>query len=219
MSAGALLSPASYPPLDKPPPTDSPEVLQWISDVQNSGISIPDLEPTQPGGCAANPQFAADQSRCWWTCGGCVRDEDITTCPDKLTWGLTYDDGPAFYTPNLLQYLDQNNLKSTFFTVGSRVISFPALLQEEYMAGHQICVHTWSHPSLTTLSTNEIIAEFGWSKKVIKDVLGVTPLCWRPPFGDIDDRVRAIARAMGLEAIIWTRLSPTATFDTNGKAP
>ncbi|GJE87724.1 carbohydrate esterase-like protein [Phanerochaete sordida] len=211
----ALLSPANYPPLDKPPPTDSPEVQQWIQDVQNSGIQIPNLEPTQPGGCPANPQFATDQSRCWWTCGGCVRDTDITTCPDKFTWGLTYDDGPALYTPNLLEYLDQNNLKSTMFVVGSRVISYPALLQEEYMAGHQICVHTWSHPSLTTLTNEEIIAEFGWSKKVIKDVLGVTPLYWRPPYGDIDDRVRAIGQAMGMEPVIWTRLSPLATFDTN----
>jgi peptidoglycan/xylan/chitin deacetylase (PgdA/CDA1 family) len=36
-------------------------------------------------------------------------------------------------------------------------------------------VHTWSHPSLTTLTNEEIIAELGWSKKIISDVLGVTP--------------------------------------------
>lgn len=208
------LSPASYPTLDRAPPTDSPEVQQWIKEVNASGIAIPNLAPTQPGGCAANAQFAADQSRCWWTCGGCVRDSDISDCPDPYTWGLTYDDGPALYTPNLLNYLDQNDLKSTFFAVGSRVISYPALLQEEYMAGHQIAVHTWSHPAMTTVSTEGIIAELGWSKKVIKDVLGVTPLYWRPPYGDIDDRVRAISKAMGLEPIMWTRISPTATFDT-----
>jgi hypothetical protein len=36
----------------------------------------------------------------------------------------------------------------------------------------------------------------------------------RPPFGDIDDRVRAISLAMGLTPVIWTRISPLATFDT-----
>jgi len=36
----------------------------------------------------------------------------------------------------------------------------------------------------------------------------------RPPYGDIDDRVRAISLAMGLTPVIWTRISPTATFDT-----
>jgi len=85
-----------------------------------------------------------------------------------------------------MQYLDQQSLKSTFFVVGSRVLSFPATAQAEYISGHQIAVHTWSHPSLTTLTNEQIIAELGWSKKVIKDTLGVTPNMMRPPFGDIE---------------------------------
>ena len=107
-------------------------------------------------------------------------------CPETLSWGLTYDDGPAFYTPNLLQFLDANGLKSTFFVVGSRCAEFPATLQAEYMAGHQLAVHTWSHPYMTTLSNEQIIAELGWSKKIIKDLTGVTPNMWRPPYGDIE---------------------------------
>jgi len=134
----ALINPANYPALDKPPPTDSPQVQQWIQEVANSGVTIPNITPTVAGGCPANLQAVADTSRCWWTCGGCTRDTDITTCPDKLTWGLTYDDGPSPYTPDLLTYLDQNNLKSTFFTIGSRAISLPAVLQTEYIGGHQI---------------------------------------------------------------------------------
>jgi peptidoglycan/xylan/chitin deacetylase (PgdA/CDA1 family) len=191
-------------------------VQQWIQDVANSGVTIPNTTVTVVGGCPANPQAIADEAnRCWWTCGGCTQDSDITTCPDKYTWGSTFDDGPAFYTPNLLNYLEAHNITSTFFVVGSRVISEPVMLQAEYMAGHQIAVHTWSHTALTTQTTEEIIAEFGWSKKVIKDVLGVTPNMMRPPYGDIDNRVRAIAQAMGLTPVIWTRLSPLATFDTN----
>lgn len=211
----STLLPSNYPPLDRPPPTDSPEVQQWIQEVQASGVEIPGFSPTVAGGCPANPDAVSDSSRCWWTCGGCTRETDITTCPQKYTWGLTYDDGPAPYTPQLLNYLDQVDLKATFFVVGSRVISYPALLQQQYLDGHQIAVHTWSHYSLTTLTTEEIIAEFGWSKKVIKDVLGVTPTVMRPPFGDIDDRVRAICEAMNLTPVMWTRISPTATFDTD----
>ena len=70
--------------------------------------------------------------------------------------------------------------------MGSRVTTFPGLLQQEYLSGHQIAVHTWSHPSLTTQSTEQIIAEFGWTRKIIQDVLGVTPLYMRPPYGDIE---------------------------------
>ncbi|KAI8995410.1 hypothetical protein BD414DRAFT_409519 [Trametes punicea] len=210
----AALVPSSYPPLDKVPDTNSPEVQQWIKEVQDSGVEIPNIQPTVAGGCSANPEAAADQSRCWWTCGGCVASDDITTCPDKMTWGLTYDDGPALHTGSLLSYLDAQNLKATFFVVGSRAISYPALLQEEYMAQHQLAVHTWSHPPLTTLTNEQVIAELGWSKKIIKDVTGVTPRMWRPPYGDVDNRVRAIAKAMGLQTSIWTRISPTITLDT-----
>ena len=45
----------------------------------------------------------------------------------------------------LLHYLDQMDLKSTFFVVGSRVIERPQIVVEEYMSGHELSVHTWSH--------------------------------------------------------------------------
>lgn len=139
-----------------------------------------------PGGCSNNSVAAADNTRCWWTCGGCTAPFDIVDCPDKLNWGLTYDDGPSFYTSELLAFLDQYSLKSTFFVVGSRAVQFPHTTQLEYMDQHQIAVHTWSHPPLTTLTNDQIIAELGWSKKIIKDVTGVTPNMMRPPYGDIE---------------------------------
>lgn len=99
---------------------------------------------------------------------------------------MTYDDGPSYYTPNLLKYLDEQQIKSTFFVVGSRVISFPQTLQEEFMSGHQVAVHTWSHPYLTTLTNEQIIAELGWTRQAIRDVIGVSPSMMRPPYGDIE---------------------------------
>lgn len=211
---------ANYPALDKTPPTDSPEVKQWIQDVANSGIPIPSIAPAVAGGCSANPGRAGNSSICWWTCGQCTRDSDITTCPDKLTWGVSFDDGPSPDTPRLLDYLQSQNLHSTFFVVGSRALSRPEILQAEYMAGHQISVHTWSHSALTTLTNEQIIAELGWTAKIIKDVTGVTPNTFRAPYGDIDDRVRAIGRAMGFTSIIWTGYTNPQTnqldnFDTN----
>jgi peptidoglycan/xylan/chitin deacetylase (PgdA/CDA1 family) len=150
-----------------------------------------------------------------------ARETDITECPDKMTWGLSYDDGPSPYTPLLLDYLDEKNITSTFFLVGSRVISRPQMVQSEYMAGHQLSVHTWSHPYLTKLTNEQIVAELGWTKKVIHDVTGVTPNTFRPPYGDIDDRVRAIAAQMGLTPIIWSAITANGTttnFDTVRRA-
>jgi len=116
-----------------------------------------------------------------------------------------------------MDFLDANSLHTTFFEVGSRVLSRPAMTLSQYMGGHQLSVHTWSHPYLTTLTNEQIVAELGWTKKVIFDVTGVTPNTMRPPYGDIDDRVRAICAQMGLTPIIWTSITTngvTTDFDT-----
>ncbi|KAG9054981.1 chitin deacetylase [Serendipita sp. 407] len=181
LPAVSSLAIASYPELDKLPATDSPEVKQWIQDVANSGITIPDITPTVAEDCI-----------------------------------FSFDDGPSPDTPRLLDYLSSQNLHTTFFVVGSRAISRQDILQAEYMQGHQLSVHTWSHPALTTLTNDQIIAELGWTAKVIKEITGVTPNTFRPPYGDIDDRVRAIGRAMGMTAIIWSEASNHVdNFDTN----
>jgi len=210
---------SDWPELDRPVANaeDDPNVQIWMNQID--WTAIPDYDPTGEGGCSNTTfnQEAIDQAgpddRCWWTCGGCTRNTDVTFCPDQGTWGLSYDDGPAPYTPKLLNYMDAADLKSTFFVVGSRVISRPEILQYEYMAGHQIAVHTWSHFSLTTLTDAEIVAEFGYSKKAIQEVIGVTPKYMRPPYGDMDDRVRFISMQMGLTPIIWTQYEGRA-FDT-----
>jgi len=205
---------ADWPTQDITPPTDSDEVQTWMQEL--NGFDIPDWSPTVDGTCV-NDTLAASEAadRGWWTCGGYTRATDIVACPDKLTWGVSFDDGPAPYTQNLLNFLSQNQILSTFFVVGSRVVERPNILLEEYMGGHEIAVHTWSHRHLTGLSTEGVVAELGWSRKAIKAVLGVTPTIMRPPFGDIDDRVRAISLAMGLVPVMWTTgpLGPFDTFD------
>ncbi|QRV88745.1 chitin deacetylase [Ceratobasidium sp. AG-Ba] len=210
----AAVNVASFPAFMTAPDVNSPEVKQWIAEVAASGVQIPDIprNVAAPAGsgqslCQVNPEAAAKASAagtCWWSCGSCTRDTDISTCPDKMTWGLTFDDGPSPYTPKVLNYLEDKKLKATFYVIGSNVIDKPAILQATYMAGHEIALHTWSHRALTTLSNEEIIAELGWNRKAIKDVLGVSPKTMRPPYGDMDDRVRAICKAMGLTPSFWT---------------
>lgn len=89
------------------------------------------------------------------------------------------------FCSRLLKYLDEKDISATFFVVGSRVVEKPDILREEYMSGHEISVHTWSHRRLTTLTTEQIVAELGFTREAIKQVLGVTPTTMRPPQGDI----------------------------------
>jgi peptidoglycan/xylan/chitin deacetylase (PgdA/CDA1 family) len=196
-----------------PPPTDSAEVKEWLKELE--GVTIPDIPLNKKANgsngviCGDNPdgvKNAGADKNCWWTCGSCVRDDDISTCKNKLTWGHTYDDGPGLYTNKLLTYLNSKDLKATFFLVGPRVITRPEIVVYEHMNGHELGVHTWSHPALTTLTNEQIVAELGWCRKAIKEVAGVTPILFRPPYGDIDDRVRAIAKAMNLVPALWTSI-------------
>jgi peptidoglycan/xylan/chitin deacetylase (PgdA/CDA1 family) len=56
---------------------------------------------------------------------------------------------------------------------------------------------------MTALTNEQAFAELYYSRKIIKDILGVTPLCWRPPFGDVDNRIRTIAASLNLTTIVW----------------
>jgi hypothetical protein len=60
---------------------------------------------------------------------------------------------------------------------------------------------------VTTLSNNDVVAELGWTMQIISDLTGGRlPLYWRPPFGDVDNRVRAIAKGVfGLETVPWNQ--------------
>ena len=86
-----------WPAQDVVAPTNSTQVAQWMKELE--GTDIPDLEPTQDGDCATDPTFAADaEARGWWTCGGWTAATDIVACPDKWTWGVSFDDGPSPYS-------------------------------------------------------------------------------------------------------------------------
>ncbi|KAH6567910.1 hypothetical protein BASA60_008859 [Batrachochytrium salamandrivorans] len=168
----------NYPALDEVPPANA----SWSANILQN---IPNI-PINHGGLP-NPD---------WT-------KDVTTCPDAHQWGLTYDDGPGPYTADLLSVLASHNQLATFFIVGSRVVENPSALLQTYQAGHQIGIHTWSHPNSTAVSNEQYVAEIVYTAQIIKEVIGVTPRFFRPPYGDIDDRIRAILLNLGLTIVEW----------------
>ena len=129
----------------------------------------------------------------------------IGSCKLEDNWALTYDDGPSPFTDTALSALSSHQYKGTFFAVGSRVKQRPELLLKAYQQGHQIAIHTWSHPDLIKLTDDQIVAEIVWTARIIKDVIGVTPSVVRPPFGSVDDRVQRLLTNMGLTTVSWNR--------------
>ncbi|KAJ3151316.1 chitin deacetylase [Geranomyces variabilis] len=153
------------------------------------------------------------ENQCYRTVAANGYQPDITACPAANTWGLTFDDGPTdafdsanatdLVTSDLTAALKAINTHATMFVVGSQSYYHPQDVLAAYQAGHEIAVHTWTHAALTTLSNEQIIAEVLYAEALITRIIGVRPRFFRPPYGDVDDRVRAILGALGYRTILW----------------
>ncbi|MGQ0671746.1 MAG: polysaccharide deacetylase family protein [Hyphomicrobium sp.] len=87
---------------------------------------------------AAAPRFGAQ-----YRDAGFLEDGEVV---------LTFDDGPLrYYTQRVLDALEQQCVRATFFIVGRMAISDPAMLKDIARRGHTIGVHTWSHKKLSTI--------------------------------------------------------------------
>lgn len=74
-----------------------------------------------------------------------VHNFNVDTHGDKVI-ALTFDDGPWHeYTEQILDILQENEAKATFFTVGNRVAGLADVVKRAYEAGNQICTHSWDH--------------------------------------------------------------------------
>ncbi|ELU37179.1 chitin deacetylase [Rhizoctonia solani AG-1 IA] len=181
---------SSYPPGGQMIPTDSPEVKEWLAEIAASGVVIPNTTPYKP-----LPDDAVGQTLC-------SLNPEATTAggADGTCWwscsSCTRDTDvvtcPDKLTPKVLNYLAEKNLKASFYVIGANVVNHPEILQATYLAGH----------------------ELGWTRKVIQAVLGVTPRYFRPPYGDYD-RVRAIAKGLGMTPVIWTQGFDTDDWSVN----
>lgn len=130
------------------------------------------------------------------------------TAPRPCSAGLialTFDDGPsAPQTPRLVRILLARHLPATFFMVGSRIRSAPAVAQLVHRSGFGIGNHTWSHPLLTDLSDLAVRKQLIATAREMRRV-GIAPgTLMRPPYGGINARVRRDITGLGLVPVLWT---------------
>ncbi len=103
---------------------------------------------------------------------------------------LTFDDGPnPYYTPQVLAVLQRYGVKASFFCIGRQVASYPDLVKQEYADGNLVGNHSWSHPNLALLSSDEIDSQINLTSNAIQQVIGVRPTLFRPPYGVVNARV------------------------------
>ncbi|MEU9173021.1 polysaccharide deacetylase family protein [Streptomyces sp. NPDC048420] len=128
--------------------------------------------------------------------------KDTTNCSKVKCIALTFDDGPAVpYTGTLLEYLAQYKARATFFVVGQNVATHPEVVRAEMKSGHEVGNHSWNHPVLTNLSSAQIRSQLERTTAAIKAATGQEPTLFRPPYGAIDGKVRAVT---SLSPVLWT---------------
>jgi peptidoglycan/xylan/chitin deacetylase (PgdA/CDA1 family) len=117
---------------------------------------------------------------------------------------LTFDDGPAASTEELLEILAARKVRVTFFVVGENVAEHPELVRREHEAGHEIGDHSYTHADLGTSSREKVVSELTRTQEAVRRASGVTPKLLRPPYGSVSKRLTKAAREQGLAQILWT---------------
>ncbi|MCI3272399.1 polysaccharide deacetylase family protein [Streptomyces cylindrosporus] len=117
--------------------------------------------------------------------------------------GLTFDDGPSGNTPALLNALKQNGLRATMFNEGQYAAAYPAQVKAQVTAGMWVGNHSYTHPHLTQLSQAQIDSELSRTQSAVAAAGGGTPRLFRPPYGETNATVKAVAAKYGLTQIIW----------------
>ena len=87
---------------------------------------------------------------------------------------LTFDDGPSQNTNDILNILKDNNIKATFFVLGSQVEVFPETTNRIYNEGHYIANHGYSHKYSTIYqSPEQILNEYNQCNQIVANTIKV----------------------------------------------
>ena len=124
-----------------------------------------------------------------------------TDSDSKKYVALTFDDGPSSFTDRLLDCLEENNAKATFFMVGTEIASFPEEVKRMKELGCELGNHTYDHTDLTTLSSEDISSEIARVDQQLVDLTGQGASVVRPPYGSVNDTVKA---TIGTPMILWS---------------
>lgn len=138
-----------------------------------------------------------------------VQYYNVNSNGDKVI-ALTFDDGPwDKQTDEILDILEQNDAKATFFTVGQCISGHEKELQRAADMGCEIGTHTWDHAegsgqgvSLIKMSTDERKQEVQKGLEAIKNATGQeASTIFRCPGGNFDTSV-----ATDLEGIVTAEI-------------
>ena len=111
-------------------------------------------------------------------------------------WGVEYTD-------KLLDIMQKNGVRCTFFAVQFWVEKYPEYAKKIVDSGHELGTHSRTHSYMSKLSVDEIKDELISSCDAITRVTGQKPTLFRAPYGDYDNKLIDTATSLNLYTIQW----------------
>jgi peptidoglycan/xylan/chitin deacetylase (PgdA/CDA1 family) len=109
---------------------------------------------------------------------------------------ITFDDGPGKYTEKLLKDLKKQEVRATFFVVGSVAKSRVSTLKKMVENGNEIGNHTYAHNG----SANVLREALKKTDEIVRKATGSNTTLMRPPGGAIN----SVTRRCGKSIILWS---------------
>lgn len=116
---------------------------------------------------------------------------------------LTIDDGPDINDLRILDILRRHEAQATFFYIGRKIAEHRDVAAAVAASGNEVGSHSYEHPLLTDLPAAQQERDLAAANAALANV-GVRPTWFRPPYGDFDEDVSRIARAKGMQTVLWT---------------
>jgi peptidoglycan/xylan/chitin deacetylase (PgdA/CDA1 family) len=113
---------------------------------------------------------------------------------------------PSESTPRLLELLEREGVRATFFQCGMNVRRLPRVAREVADAGHEIGNHSDSHPPFYFRSAAFMEDEMARAQAAIEDAAGTRPVLFRVPYGARWFGLRQAQRRLGLLGVMWTAI-------------
>lgn len=123
---------------------------------------------------------------------------------DKPQISISFDAAwGADDTDTLLEILNENDVKTTFFMCGYWIDKYPEEVKKIADAGHDLGNHSNTHPHMSKLSKEQIAEELTKTGDKVKDLTGVEMNLFRAPFGEYTNNVISTATECGYYTIQW----------------
>ena len=127
---------------------------------------------------------------------------------------LTIDDGPwPKTTAEMLDILKQNQVKATFFWVGSALQENPEIGKRVVAEGHAIGNHTWHH-WYRKMDEATAKSEIEKTNELIYQTTGVKTSFFRPPGGYLNNGLATYAKSQQNSVVMWS----VTSADTDPRA-